>query len=213
MKKIIVLLSILLILPASFCFSKSDIDKTMTVPFNEKQLSDLTYVIEDTAYVKIYSALTLLDELKLYDDFQLLDNMSAVKNVKVFLNSFGGGMYAGFAIADQLKRIANRFEVSIYASGVVASAAVMVFVAVENRYATEDTFFMVHEISIAPTAAMGSSDVKLMNSLMDMLTARYVKNLVKHSNKTEEQWQKMLKNETWFSAQQALDWGLVKVVK
>ena len=64
MKKIIVLLSILFFaLPVVFCYGES-IDKTMAVPFTEKQLSDLTYVIKDTAHISIYSALSLVDEKK-----------------------------------------------------------------------------------------------------------------------------------------------------
>ena len=218
MKKLIVLLSILFLIPANFCFANESPEattKTMTVPFDGKQLSDLTYVIEDTAYMAVYSSLSLLDEKKIYEDLQLIDNMTNVKKLKVFLNSFGGGMYAGFAIADQLKRVTDRFEVSIYASGVVASAAVMVFLVSENRYATEDCFFMVHEISFNPGAgaSMSASEIKLMNNLVEMLTARYVKNLVRVTNKSENEWQEMMKEETWFSAQDALDWGLVKAVK
>jgi len=215
MKKFTLFL-ILFFVPIGFCFGESSVDitRSMTVPFTEKCLSDLTYVVGDTAHMRIYSSLTLGDELKIYDDLQLLDPMESVKKLKIFLNSFGGGMYAGFAIADQLKRAADRFEVSIYASGVVASAAVMVFISAENRFSTEDAFFMVHEISTGGgNSSMSSSEVKLMNNLMDMLTARYIKNLVKGTNKTEDEWRGMMKEETWFSAQEALDWGLVKAVK
>ena len=212
MKRILVLLSFLFILPAGLCFGES-IGKTMAVPFTEKQLSDLTFVIKNTAHMRIYSTLSLIDELKVYDDLQLLDNMPEVKKLKVFMNSPGGGAYAGFAIADQLKRVADRFEVSLYASGVIASAAVMVFIAVEDRYASEDTFFMVHEVAAEPSGSMSASDVKRMNILFDMLTDRSVNNLVDHSNKQEGEWQEMMKAETWFSAQDALDWGLAKAVK
>ena len=219
MKKIIVLLSILFLISASFCFANEsevqspEVTKTMAVPFTEKQLSDLTYVIKDTAHMSIYAALSLLDEKKVYDDLQLLDQMESVKKLRVFMNSPGGGAYAGFAIGDQLKRASDRFDVSIYASGIIASAAVMVFIAIDERYAAADTFFMVHEVAAEPSGSMSASDVKRMNILFDMLTARYVKNLVEHSNKSEEEWQEMMKAETWFSAQDALDWGLVKAVK
>ena len=231
MKKFTLFL-ILFFVPIGFCFGESSIDnwptgeqfrsinnnddditRSMTVPFTEKCLSDLTYIIGDTAHMRIYSSLTLGDELKIYDDLQLLDPMESVIKLKVFLNSFGGGAYAGFAIADQLKRVADRFEVSMYASGVVASAAVAVFIAVENRFASEDAFFMVHEIAVPSTAGMSASDVKSMDKLFDKLTNRYIKNLVRESNKTEDDWSEMMKAETWFSAQEALDWGLVKAVK
>ena len=212
MKTFVILLALFLV-PVGFCYGESSVEKTMTIPFTEKQLSDLTYVIGDTAHMRIYSSLTLGDELKIYDDLQILDDMLSVTRLKVFLNSFGGGAYAGFAIADQLKRVTDRFWISIHASGVIASAAVMVFIAVEERYAAEDCFFMVHEIAVPGTAGMSASDVKTMDKLFDKLTDRYVNNLVRESNKTNDEWQEMLKEETWFSAQEALEWELVKAVK
>ena len=210
--KTLILFFILTFVPAGFCLG-SEIERTMVVPFEKKCLSDLTFIIEDTAHMKIYSALSGLDEIKIYDDLQLLTNMDDVKKLKIFLNSPGGGAYAGFAIADQLKRVISRFEVSIYASGVVASAAVMVFLATENRYASKDTFFMVHEVAAPPAGAMTASEVKIMDRLFDMLTSRYTDNLAEESNKTKEKWEEMLKEETWFSAQDAFAWGLVKEVK
>lgn len=210
---VIFLLFFVLFFISKLSFAVDEVERTMVVPFQEKCLSDLTFVIGDTAHMRIYSVLSLTDELKIYDDLQILESMPAVKKMKIFMNSPGGGAYAGFAIADQLKRATDRFEISIYASGVIASAAVMVFIAVENRYASGDCFFMVHEVASGTDGSMSASDVKKMNALFDILTGQYIQNLVKVSNKTEAEWQEMLKAETWFSAQKALEWGLVKAVK
>jgi ATP-dependent protease ClpP protease subunit len=193
---------------------ESNIQRTMEVPYDKKEFSGLTYVLGDTAYIKIYSSLTQQDELWLWDDLQLLINNYDVVNLKVFLDSFGGGAYAGFAIGDQFTRVKDRFNMSVHASGVVASAAVMVFAAFDERYASENCFFMVHEVASPPTStSLSASDVKLMDALFDKLTDQYVGVLVKNSNRTISEWEGMLEEETWFSAREAKEWGLVTEVK
>jgi len=194
--------------------SNDGITRTMTVPYNDPMaFSPLTKIIGDTAHIKIYSALSAQDELYLYDDLQLLESKEEVKNIKVYLNSPGGGAYSGFAIGDQFIRIKDRFKMSVWASGIVASAAVMVFLSFDERYASENTFFMVHEVAIGNTGAMDASEVKTMDKLFDKLTDRYVQVLVKVSNVLEENWKEMIKETTWFSAGEAKEWGLVTEVK
>ena len=53
------------------------------------------------------------DEIALYDDIQILLQSPKVKKVKVYLNSAGGGAWAGFAIGDQFRRIKDNFEISV----------------------------------------------------------------------------------------------------
>jgi ATP-dependent protease ClpP protease subunit len=220
--KYIKILMVCLILSTPFVsFAEHDaivegdgITRTMTVPYSDPlAFSPLTKVIGDTAYIKIYSALTGQDELCIYEDIQLLLSKPEIKNVKVYLNSHGGGAYAGFAIGDQFVRIKDKFKTSVWASGIVASAAVMVFLSFDNRYASENTFFMVHEVAVGSTTGMDASSVKTMDKLFDKLTDRYVQVLVKTSNITEEDWKEKIKETTWFSVTEAKEWGLVTEVK
>ena len=244
MKTFIVLLSILFLIPTSFCFgaeivdslyteglpkdcdggwpegeqfrsiNDDGIDRTMAVPYYDPmKLSPLTKVIGDTAYIKIFSSLTQTDEIAVYDDLQILEHNPEVTKIKVYLNSPGGVAYAGFAIGDQFIRVKDRFEMSVWASGTVASAAVVVFAAFENRFASRNTIFMVHEVAVPQTAGMDRTDVKNMEEMFGQLTDRYIDILVNITNKSKEEWEQLLKDETYFFASEAKEWGLVTEVK
>ena len=236
MKKIVlILVLVLFFINAGFCFAgepearppevpklstvqpskvNDGIDRTMAVPYYDPmRLSPLTKVIGDTAYIKVFSSLTQNDEMAIYDDLQILEHNPEVTKIKVYLNSPGGVAYAGFAIGDQFLRVKDKYEMSVWASGSVASAAVMVFAAFDNRFASPSTMFMVHEVAVPETAGMNRTDVKNMEEVFGQLTDRYVDILVGITNKCKEDWEKMLIDETNFFAPQAKEWGLVTEVK
>ena len=232
MKKLIVLLSILFLIPANFCFANEsqvqppevpklntiaidEITRTMAIPYSDPMaLSPLTKIIGDTAYIKVYSVLSQKDEVYIWDDLQILLTKPEVKKLKVYLHSPGGEAYAGFAIGDQFIRVKDRFEMSVWASGYVASAAVLVFAAFEDRFASPNTIFMVHEVAVPPqTTGMDRTDVKNMEEMFGQLTDRYIDILVGITTKSKEEWEQMLKDKTNFFAPEAKEWGLVTEVK
>ena len=223
MKSIVSILSVCLVLfLSSFALAEEEVTKdngdgitrTMTVPYsNPMALSPLTKIIGDTAYIKVFSALTQQDEIYIWDDLQLLSNKSEVTKIKVYLNSPGGAAYAGFAIGDQFARVKDRFEMSVWASGFVASAAVMVFASFDTRFAAPNTMFMVHEVAVEQTAGMNRTDVKNMEEMFGQLTDKYIDVLVNITNKSKEEWEQMLVDVTNFFAPEAKEWGLVTEVK
>ena len=190
------------------------ITRTMIVPYiNPLALSPLTKIIGDTAYIKIFSTVSQQDEIYVWDDLQLLDANNDVKKLKVYLNSPGGEAYSGFAIGDQFGRVKDRFEMSVWASGMVASAAVMIFSSFDNRYAAPNTMFMVHEVAVPQSAGMNRTDVKNLEEVFGQLTDKYIDVLVNITNKSKEEWEQMLIDETNFFAPEAKEWGLVTEVK
>jgi ATP-dependent Clp protease protease subunit len=211
----ILLLTFCLSIGTASAFNPDDgIDRSMEVPYSDPMaFSALTKVIGDTAYVSVYSELSQKDEIAIYNDMQILLISPEVTKIKVYLNSGGGGAYAGFAIGDQFRRIKDKFDISVHASGFVGSAAVMVFAAFENRFAAPNTMFMVHEVATPSTAGMNRTDVKNMEEIFGQLTDRYVSILVGVSNKCKEDWDKLLEEETYFFADEAVEWGLVTEVR
>jgi len=223
MKSVISVLSVCLVLfISSFAIGEEDtkeivedgITRTMTVPYSDPTaLSPLTKIIGDTAYIKVFSTVSQRDEIYIWDDLQLLSANDEVKKLKVYLNSPGGEAYSGFAIGDQFGRVKERFEMSVWASGMVASAAVMIFSAFDTRYAAPNTMFMVHEVAVPQSAGMNRTDVKNLEEVFGQLTDQYINVLVKITNKSKEEWEQMLVDETNFFAPTAKEWGLVTEVK
>lgn len=224
MKYIKVLIVYCLVLSVSFTIALAEeetikdtgdgIARTMTVPYRDPMaLSPLTKIIGDTAHIKVFSTISQQDEIYIWDDLQLLSANSEIKKLKVYLNSPGGEAYSGFAIGDQFGRVKERFEMSVWASGMVASAAVMIFSSFDNRYASPNTMFMVHEVAVPQSTGMNRTDVKNLEEVFGQLTDQYVNVLVKITNKSKEEWEQMLVDETNFFAPEAKEWGLVTEVK
>ena len=194
------------------------IQKTMEVPYNEPELSSITKVINNTAYVQIIKVLDGSDEIKLWADIQIIkENYPDVNKYVVYLDCYGGVAKSGFAIGDMLGSLQDKYKVEIRASGIVASAAVMIFLAVENRYAEPNTLFMVHELAYDPSSMTASkldfSDVQSMKRMFELLTDRYVDILCKNSKLMRTQWVEKMKDTTYFWTQDALEWGMIKEMK
>jgi len=189
--------------------------RTMTVENDEGHLSSYAFLCGDEAFLKLYSGLTVGDVSSVWNDLTVLRKKTRVRKVSIFLNSPGGDAFSGLALADEIERAEREgFEITIYASGIVASAAVPIFAVCGKRIAAPGTIFMVHETSIWKWPGREThSDIKSQNELMDLLRERYLGKLAARSKLSAEQWSRMEKKTTWFSARQAKEWGLVDEIR
>jgi ATP-dependent Clp protease protease subunit len=195
---------------------KDIINKSMEIVNPNGSLSIMTTLIGDEAVVKIYSTLSVFDVSNLHNDIKYLFKMTNIRKLNIFINSPGGDAFSGLALADQIER-AKRFgfEVTMEASGIVASAAVPVFAVGTKgrRFATPGTVFMVHEASIWKWPGRETaSDIRSQGKLMDLIRDRYIEKMVANTNLTKEEWENMEVKTTWFSAEEAKEWGLVDII-
>ncbi|KKL54681.1 hypothetical protein LCGC14_2262970 [marine sediment metagenome] len=198
--------------------SKKDlVHRSMDIANPNGSLSRMTTLMGDEAIVKIYSALTVSDVSNLHNDVKYLFKMTNIRKINVFINSPGGDAFSGLALADQLEKAKRLgFEVTMEASGIVASAAVPVFaVGTEGRrFAAPGTTFMVHEASIWKWPGRETaSDIRSQGRLMDLIRDRYIEKMVANTNLTKEEWENMEIKTTWFSAEEAKEWGLVDIIE
>jgi len=155
-----------------------------------------------------------------YIDYDLQD----AKDVKIFLNSGGGQVTEGFAIADRLRRHGQNNNVSVTVCGLCASIATMIHAAgsTGSRKMTANSFYMIHNTAVF--AEGGSKTLRSLADTLDTMTDRIAENyvdVIESNNKlvngsreeTKEQVLAWMDNETWFSAQQALNAGLVDAIE
>jgi len=185
--------------------------KSMQVRNPGGELSNLSFICKDEAYIKIFSALTVADVTNMWNDICVLTKTTDIRKLNIFINSPGGDAFSGLALADQMERAKKAgFHIVAHASGIVASAAVPVFAVCNERLAAPGTIFMVHETSIWKWPGRETaSDIRSQNRLMELLRNRYISKLVQYSNLTEEEWGELEHQTTWFSAEKALSYGLV----
>lgn len=180
------------------------------VPYERGSLSNLSFVIGDGAYIKLYSALSSSDMTNIWNDFCVLASYD-IKAVHLFINSPGGNAFTGLAIADELVRATKKgFEITAYASGIVASAAVPILAVCPQRLAAPGTIFMVHETSLWKWPGYETAkDIRAQGKMIELLRDRYMMTLAKYTSLPREKWEHLEGQTTWFSAEQALEWGLV----
>ncbi len=191
------------------------VNKSMEVPNPEGRLSQLSFIANDKAFVKIFSGLSVADVTRLWNDFVYLENNTTIRDVNLFINSPGGDAFSGLALADQIERARRKgFKITAHASGIIASAAVPVFAVCDVRLAAPGTIFMVHEAALWKWPGRETaSDIQSQNDLMHLLRDRYISKLVDNSKLNRKKWQELEKKTTWFSADKALDWGLVDSIE
>jgi ATP-dependent protease ClpP protease subunit len=191
------------------------IHKSMQIPNQEGSLSPLSFICNDEAFVKIFSALTVGDVTNLWNDICVLTKSTNIRNVNLFINSPGGDAFSGLALADQIERAKRQgFRVTAHASGIVASAAVPVFAVCNERLAAPGTIFMVHETSIWKWPGRETaSDIRSQNRLMNLLRDRYIGKLTRYTKLNRKEWEELEYKTTWFSAEKAKTMGLVDKIE
>src|SRR5210317_206411 len=190
---------------------KNRVNRSMEVANPEGRLSQLSFIANDKAFVKIFSGLSVADVTRLWNDLVVLENNTEIRDVNLFINSPGGDAFSGLALADQIERARRKgFKITAHASGIIASAAVPVFAVCDVRLAAPGTIFMVHEAALWKWPGRETaSDIRSQNDLMYLLRDRYIGKLVDNSKLDKSKWEELEKKTTWFSADKAMDWGLV----
>ena len=191
------------------------VNRSMEVSNPEGRLSQLSFISNDKAFVKIFSGLSVADVTRLWNDLVVLENNTQIRDVNLFINSPGGDAFSGLALADQIERARRKgFKITAHASGIIASAAVPVFAVCDVRLAAPGTIFMVHEAALWKWPGRETaSDISSQNELMHLLRDRYIGKLVDNSKLNKSKWEELEKKTTWFSANKALNWGLVDSIE
>lgn len=139
------------------------------------------------------------------------------KNVHVRINSPGGSVVEGLAIANILNSYNG--DVTVEVVGYAASIASVIVAKAKKAVMAADSFLMIHEPYVGAIGATASELSSLSDTAQmfeDTIVAAYVNSIDRRGKKkggeTEEYIRKAMKAETWFSAQEALDLGLVDEV-
>jgi len=192
-----------------------NIVKSMEVPNQEGRLSEMSFISNDKAFVKIFSELSVADVTRLWNDIVILEMSYKIRDINLFINSPGGDAFSGLALADQIERAQRKgFRVTAHASGIIASAAVPVLAVCKVRLAAPGTIFMVHEAALWKWPGRETaSDISSQNDLMLLLRDQYIGKLVKNSKLDKNSWENLENKTTWFSADNALKWGIVDKIE
>jgi len=124
------------------------------------------------------------------------------------INSPGGAVFDGMAIYNAIRNHPGNVRVVI--DGLAASAASFVAMAGDEVVAERNATLMIHDgIGIAVGNAKDMLELAgLLDKFSDNIAAIYAD----RAGGTPEDWRKLMRAETWYSAQEAKDAGLVDEV-
>lgn len=153
-----------------------------------------------------------------YNLNQLRYDLSAVQgnDLTVNISTYGGDAFEALAIGGVLDSLQK--NVTTIGYGVVASAGTVILLAGKKRKMAANSFFMIHN----PTAVTGgeASEMRKTADLLDKIQTQLVDIYVTAMEKsgklidgsretTAKKVTKWVENETWFTADEALQYGFI----
>lgn len=137
-----------------------------------------------------------------------LSNVTA-KTIRVRINSPGGSVFEGMNIFNALRRHGARIETHV--DSLAASIASIIAMAGDEIHVAENAYLMIHN---PWSVAIGDAEEMLkMAEVLEKLQGTMAGIYAKRSGKTEEEAAAWMADETWFTAEEAKDAGLVDVIE
>lgn len=151
-----------------------------------------------------------IDETSAYRFMYLLHEIEKSKSdyvdktCNLYLTSNGGSCTSGLLMYDALR--SSSLDITVIASGFIASSATIVILGSDKRKCTANTNFLVHSLSTCVSGTLAYVKSNVAHS--EMLFQQFVDIYSKHTKITKD----MMQQETFLSAKQALDLQLVTEV-
>ncbi len=194
-----------------------DIEKLFELSAKKEEtlsLSRFTKIYGDTAYIKMNDIDVFL-ATALWSDFIILGSRDDIKVVVIYMSNPGGDAFRGLGIADNVLKfrriIGNSKKLISYASGIVGSAAVPVYLCAKERVASKNTMFLVHPASLFKYGLFKENlkDLKSQTTMLRMMRNKYANIIVSNSNLAKKDVESMMDGDTWFDVYTAKKFGMV----
>lgn len=142
------------------------------------------------------------------DEFVAQLKQVATSKINLRLNSPGGSVFDGIAIANAIR--SHPASVTVYVDSLAASIASVIALAGDRVVMMPQSQFMVHNAS---GACYGdASEMTKMADLLDKQSRNIAEAYAQHTGGTLAEWQDYMAAETWFTAEEAVAVGLADEV-
>ena len=138
-----------------------------------------------------------------------LENTDPGKPILFVINSPGGSVDSGFAIWDQMHMITS--PVTTLVTGLAASMGSVLSLAAApgKRYATQNARIMIHQPLIAGVIQGQATDLEIQAKEIIKTRKQIVEVYAKATGKNSDLIEKTIDRDTWMSADEAKDFGLL----
>ncbi len=144
-------------------------------------------------------------------DLLVLENESS-EGIKVFINSPGGDVDAGYAIFDMVRFVSC--PVTMVGMGLVASAAALILLAVpsERRVGLPNSSYLIHQ----PLSEMkgNATEIEIHAKQLEKIKAKINALISEQTNKSVDSVALDTDRDYWLDAEEAVKYGLIsRIVK
>jgi ATP-dependent Clp endopeptidase proteolytic subunit ClpP len=131
------------------------------------------------------------------------------KRLHLRINSVGGSVTEGLAIANAIKR--HKGGVTAHIDGLAASMASVIAVSASETIMADNGFLMIHE---PWTVGMGTADdLRSEASVLDKMRKTILAAYAKKTGLPHDELESMMKAETWLTAEEARDSGFIDEIE
>lgn len=131
-----------------------------------------------------------------------------VETINIYINSYGGEVAEGLAIYNALRR--HKATVKTVVDGFACSAASVVFMAGEERIMSNASLLFIH--NAWAYAAGDSNEFRKQADDLETVTQASINAYLDHVSISEAELKELMDNETWLSAEKALEYGFATKV-
>ena len=129
------------------------------------------------------------------------------KDISVYVNSPGGSLHGGLAIYDAMQYIRNDVSTLCYGMAMSAGSLILTGGTKGKRYSLPNSRILIHQPSSGFQGQ--STDIEIHAKEILELRGRLDEIYARHTGQSTEQVHDDMERDRFFSAQQAVDYGLV----
>lgn len=195
----------------------SDVSKSMDVNNPALELSTDAKTHNGKGYIKIAGGLSRWNAEDLFHDLMLLADQS-VEEIHIYLNSPGGNAAQGLCLTDELRVFREGhpdIPVIVHGRGLIASAAIPVFLQGTKRICSESTIFLIHPAALVKWGFFTETlkDLESQTKMIKILRGHYATAVSSRTNLDKDRVIEMMGEDTWFTTEEAVEWGFVDEVE
>lgn len=159
--------------------------------------------VDDDSVCYLFKILRQLETTLLY---KMIENPGYKPEIRLFINSNGGDMFAGFSAHDQLQQL--RVPVTTIAVGCCASAATFILLGGSKKMIGQRAHILIHQL--ATDGFWGKfeemkDEMKNCKKFMDMAKALYEENC----DIPEKKMKNLMKKDIYLSPEECVKWKIV----
>lgn len=174
---------------------------------------DIQNKSEEAGEIHIYGSVT--DQKWMNEDMtpaefrDKINAFKAIKKVDLYVNSAGGGVFAGLTIYNMIKRFTG--EVIAHVDGVAGSIASVIVMAASKIHMPKNAMMMIHN----PMAVAGgdAEEMRKVADALDKVKETIVATYKEHTGIEDKRIKKMMDAETWMTGEEAVALGFADVLE